>query len=284
MTLESFVLLEFLRHKLVCVIGLWKLGSLMVPDKYIYIYIYVCVCVYKHTYMYIYVLLFDNCRWRLCSIRFAKICTGVSQFSVKFTVFTVAEIYEVYHFFYKFSESSALFCLHIYIYIKVKCSRYRPGVAQRVGRVIALLFHDRGTRRGWVVSSTPRLHFTPGKDPVPIVQEAGWAPGPVWTGGKSRPHRDSTPDHPGRIQSLYRLSYRAHIYVCDNVHIIRNNKEEEERYIHETSEFSFCIYKTDFLRIDENLWQKSVRNNIINTCGDPLKENVTSKTLGQIRR
>ena len=31
--------------------------------------------------------------------------------------------------------------------IKVKWSRYRPGVAQRVGRVIALLFHDRGTRR-----------------------------------------------------------------------------------------------------------------------------------------
>ena len=24
--------------------------------------------------------------------------------------------------------------------------------------------------------------FTPGKDPVPIVQEAGLAPGPVWTG------------------------------------------------------------------------------------------------------
>ena len=31
---------------------------------------------------------------------------------------------------------------------KVKFSRYRPGVAQRVGRGIALLFHDRGTRRG----------------------------------------------------------------------------------------------------------------------------------------
>ena len=41
-----------------------------------------------------------------------------------------------------------------------------------------------------MVSSTPRLHFTPGKDPVPILQEAGWAAGPVWTGGKSRPHRD----------------------------------------------------------------------------------------------
>jgi hypothetical protein len=22
--------------------------------------------------------------------------------------------------------------------------------------------------------------YTPGNDPVPIVQEAGWAPGPVW--------------------------------------------------------------------------------------------------------
>jgi len=91
-----------------------------------------------------------------------------------------------------------------------KWSRYRPGVAQRVGRGIALLFHVRGTRRGWVVSSTPRPLFTPGKDPVPILQEAGWALGPVWTGGKSRPHRDSIPDRPGRSQLLYRLSYRAH--------------------------------------------------------------------------
>ena len=75
---------------------------------------------------------------------------------------------------------------------------YRPGVAQRVGRGIALLFHDRGTRRGCVVSSTLRPHFTPGKDPVPILQEAGWAARPVWTGGKSRPHRDSFSDRPAR--------------------------------------------------------------------------------------
>jgi len=31
---------------------------------------------------------------------------------------------------------------------KVKFSHYRPGVAQRVGRGIALLFHDCGTRIG----------------------------------------------------------------------------------------------------------------------------------------
>ena len=46
--------------------------------------------------------------------------------------------------------------------------------------------------------------------PVLIVQEAGWAPGPVWTGGKSRLHRNSIPDLPAHSQSLYRLSYRAH--------------------------------------------------------------------------
>jgi len=28
------------------------------------------------------------------------------------------------------------------------CFRYRPGVAQRVGKGIAPLFHDSGTRRG----------------------------------------------------------------------------------------------------------------------------------------
>jgi len=82
--------------------------------------------------------------------------------------------------------------------VKVKCSCYRPGVAQRVGRVIALLFHDRGIRRWWVVSSTLRPQFTPGKNPVPILQEAGWAPGPVWMGGKCRPHRDSMLDLPAR--------------------------------------------------------------------------------------
>ena len=30
--------------------------------------------------------------------------------------------------------------------------------------------------------------------------EAGWAPGPVWTDGKSRPHRVSIPDRPARSQ------------------------------------------------------------------------------------
>ena len=39
--------------------------------------------------------------------------------------------------------------------------------------------------RGEGVSVTPRPLVTPGKELVPIVQEAGWAPGPVWTGAEN---------------------------------------------------------------------------------------------------
>jgi len=50
----------------------------------------------------------------------------------------------------------------------------------------------------------------PGKDPVPIAQEAGWAPGPVWTGAENLASTGiRSPDRPARNQSLYRLSYRA---------------------------------------------------------------------------
>jgi len=71
---------------------------------------------------------------------------------------------------------------------KLKFSRYRPSVAQRFGRGIALLFHDHGTRRcEWSAACPAPPHFTPKKDPVPILQEAGWAPVPFWMGGKSFP-------------------------------------------------------------------------------------------------
>ena len=59
-------------------------------------------------------------------------------------------------------------------------------------------------------AAQPGHTLPPGIDAVPILQEAGWVPGPVWTGGKSRPHRDSIPDRPGLSQSLYRLSYPAY--------------------------------------------------------------------------
>jgi hypothetical protein len=50
---------------------------------------------------------------------------------------------------------------------------------------IAQLFLNRCIRKGFVVSITPRSPFPPGKDPVPIVEEAGWAPEPVWIGAEN---------------------------------------------------------------------------------------------------
>jgi len=65
--------------------------------------------------------------------------------------------------------------------------------------------------RGWWVSVTPRPLFTPEKDPVPILQEAGWAPGPAWIGAENlAPTRIQSPDRPARSQSLYRVRYPAH--------------------------------------------------------------------------
>jgi len=66
-----------------------------------------------------------------------------------------------------------IWLLYIYIRQKIKWSRSRPGVAQRVGRGIALLFHARGTRRGWVVNSTPWPHFTPGKTRYSFYRRMG---------------------------------------------------------------------------------------------------------------
>jgi hypothetical protein len=56
---------------------------------------------------------------------------------------------------------------------------------------------------GGVWSASRPGRFTPGKDPVPIVQEAGWAPGPVWTCAKNlAPTGIGSPDRPARNQSL----------------------------------------------------------------------------------
>jgi hypothetical protein len=43
---------------------------------------------------------------------------------------------------------------------------------------------------GRIVSATPQPFYPRETDPIPIVQEAGWVPGPVGTGAE---YRDSIP-------------------------------------------------------------------------------------------
>ena len=86
-------------------------------------------------------------------------------------------------------------------------------MAQRGSTGIALLFLILSGRwNGWSTSRPGR--FTTGKDPVPIVQEAGWAPGPVWTGAENlAPTGIRSPDRPARNETLYRISYAGSIVI-----------------------------------------------------------------------
>ena len=60
--------------------------------------------------------------------------------------------------------------------------RYRPGVAQRVGTGIALLFHDRSTKRGEWSAARPGRTLPPGKTRYPFYRSLG---GPQGRSGRA---------------------------------------------------------------------------------------------------
>ena len=76
--------------------------------------------------------------------------------------------------------------LHLWKCPPVQALRLCTGrTAHRGSRGIALPFRDHGTKEAEWSASRPGPLFTPREDPVPIVKEAGWAPGPVWTGAET---------------------------------------------------------------------------------------------------
>jgi hypothetical protein len=97
-------------------------------------------------------------------------------------------------------------------------SRYRPEQAQKLDRCIALPFRDLGARRGCVVSIM-RWLIHPGKEPVPILKDAGWVPGPIWTcAKKSRPHREFFPTKMTYfILAFHHSKIEVHKYTRRNV-------------------------------------------------------------------
>ena len=83
-----------------------------------------------------------------------------------------------------------------------------PVVSQVVNSGIALLFHDHGTRRLWVVSVTPRPYFTPLEKPS--THCTGGCVGPTAGLDWRKISGIRSPDRPARNQSLYQLSYPTH--------------------------------------------------------------------------
>ena len=116
-------------------------------------------------------------------------------------------------------------------------------------RGVALLFLDRATRRGWLVSSTPWQHFTPGKYPVPILQEAGFASEPVWTGGKSHPHRDLILDRPARSTYIILIIVKG-----STAHFVTQQQWKGSTLLH------FCGNPEHNDNIDSYMCAKSSKN------------------------
>jgi hypothetical protein len=71
-----------------------------------------------------------------------------------------------------------------------------------------------GTRRGRGVCVTPRPLLTPGKDLVPFVQEAVWAPVPVWTGAENLAQPGFDPRTVQPVASRY-TDYATRIRIRD---------------------------------------------------------------------
>ena len=81
-------------------------------------------------------------------------------------------------------------------------------MVQMVSRGIAILFFNLSARYGWVVNTTPGPLYPWIRDPIPIAQEAGWAPGPFWTGAENlAPTGIRSSESPARSESPYLLSY-----------------------------------------------------------------------------
>jgi len=68
---------------------------------------------------------------------------------------------------------------------------------------------------GWVVNATLRPLYPRKRDPVPIAQEAGWAPEPVWTGAENLalPRFDHRTVQPIAIRYSNYAMYVC-MYVC----------------------------------------------------------------------
>jgi hypothetical protein len=110
-------------------------------------------------------------------------------------------------------------------------------------RGIALHVRDLGARKGGWSAPSP-VRFTPGKDPVPIVQDAVWGPGPFWTCAKNlAPTGIRSPDRPARSQSLSRPLLKSSVNF-----ILKYSRLQNEDGIKRKAVTSSCHYLLMSLR------------------------------------
>jgi hypothetical protein len=109
--------------------------------------------------------------------------------------------------------------------VEVKFTLEQATKAHRGNRGTVLSLNSALDGGGW---STLRLgRFTPGKDPVLIVYEAGWSSEAVWRGAENLASTGiRSLERPARSESLYWLEIHIklilRIHTCITVHLVRH--------------------------------------------------------------
>ena len=80
-----------------------------------------------------------------------------------------------------------------------------------------------GARWRWAVNDTPQPPYSRERDPVPIVQEAGCFPGPVWTGAENLAYTGI------RSPTVQPVPSRSACPTC-LISVIRNTNYEAPHY------------------------------------------------------
>ena len=151
-------------------------------------HISVCVCIHTHTHTHTHIYIYIR-----ININFRPLFVAVSVHTIILLWF----VYYARHGIVTFIDFPSL-----------NSVRYCGPKQNKKSDVVSVFI---GLVSGQLPSHERQRSLPPGKDLVPIVQEAGWAPGPVWTGAENLvPTRIWSLDRPARNQSLYRLSYPAH--------------------------------------------------------------------------
>jgi len=103
-------------------------------------------------------------------------------------------------------EQKNLLSLLLLLLLRPITGHKGPDGVVEVSEVSLYSFFSLGARWRWVIKPTPWTLYPREKAPIHIVQEAGWDPGPVWTGAKNlSPTEIRSPDRPSCSESLLLL-------------------------------------------------------------------------------
>ena len=106
-----------------------------------------------------------------------------------------------------------LICTHVYVTATLRTGRSLYVLNEKVNFILEQFMKARRGQkhnRTLSITSRPPPLYSQEREPVPIAQEAGWDPGPIWTGADNlAPTGIRSPDRP--VETLYlALQIRRH--------------------------------------------------------------------------